>query len=77
MSVSGNRAIGQSGEEFSDGHKENQPFVLSDLIFLYGMMDALEMQQVHCPNKKGPGSTSGLLVDEAKWASSQCSGEEL
>ncbi len=61
--------IGQLGEEFSDGHIENQPFVLSDLIFLYGMMDALGMQQVHCPNKKGPGSTSGLLVDEEKWAS--------
>lgn len=61
--------IGKKGEDFSDGHSENQPFVLSDMIFLYSIMDAIGIEKIQCPEKRGPGSTSGLLVNEEKWSS--------
>lgn len=42
-------------------------YMVSDLLFLYGVMDELEIDHVVCPNMQGPGSTSGLLIDESRW----------
>lgn len=40
---------------------------LSDLLFCYAMMDFFCMESLHIPSLKGKGSTSGLLIDSAKW----------
>jgi exopolyphosphatase/pppGpp-phosphohydrolase len=55
-----------------DSHIESQkihekPTFLSDLLFIYAIMDTLNIQKIHVPKLQGPGSTSGLLTDPQKW----------
>lgn len=47
--------------------KVNKPTFLSDLLFLYAIMDFLGIEQLYIPKVKGQGSTSGLLIDPSKW----------
>jgi exopolyphosphatase/guanosine-5'-triphosphate,3'-diphosphate pyrophosphatase len=59
--------IGKTDQELSPNGDPNVTFMLSDLLFLYGAMEALGMDQVARQQMQGPGSTSGLLVDSSKW----------
>ncbi len=54
--------LGQTDEEMGKGDP-NAPYMLSDLLFLYGAMDALGIESVEMPTLSGPGNTSGLLTD--------------
>jgi len=56
--------LGKTDEELG-----GDAYIVSDLLFLYGAMDALGIEQVVCPKMRGPGSTSGLLIDAQKWES--------
>jgi len=61
--------IGKTDAELSPNRDPSSVYMVSDLLFLYGVMDALGIEEVHCPKMKGPGSTSGLLIDSTKWNS--------
>lgn len=65
------RNLGKTDEELSPNRDPTSVYMVSDLLFLYGVMDALGIEEVHCPKMKGPGSTSGLLIDSAKWNSAE------
>ncbi len=61
--------LGKTNEELILNRIENPIFMVSDLILLYGVMDELNIEKIRCAEMKGPGSTSGLLVDTQKWPS--------
>lgn len=62
--------LNKTDEELSPDPDPNTPYLLSDLLFLYGVMEELGLQEVDCPKLQGPGSTSGLLIDPSRWTGS-------
>jgi exopolyphosphatase / guanosine-5'-triphosphate,3'-diphosphate pyrophosphatase len=61
------KRLGKSDQELSPKPDPNAAYMLSDLLFLYGAMEALQIEEVLCPEMQGPGNTSGLLIDGSKW----------
>lgn len=57
--------IGKTDEELEGG--SDPIFMVSDLLFLYAVMEKLHIEKVEYSQLKGPGSTSGLLIDVEKW----------
>jgi hypothetical protein len=61
------KRLGKSDQDLSQKPDPNTAYLLSDLLFLYGAMEALQIEEVICPEMQGPGNTSGLLIDASKW----------
>ncbi len=54
--------LDKADQELSAEQDPNTLYMLSDLLFLYGVMEELEIEEVECPKLQGPGSTSALLL---------------
>ncbi len=61
------KRLGKSDHDLSPKSDPNAAYLLSDLLFLIGAMEALQIEEVICPEMQGPGNTSGLLIDASKW----------
>ena len=57
--------IGKTDKELKGS--SDPTFMVSDLLFLYAVMEKLGIEKVKYEQLRGPGSTSGLLIDKVRW----------